>query len=81
MLRTVNNQDVWVSNDENLEIREGTHVRIRIANIQLQPEKLVSCPWPCVLLCLLVDFGLLSACRLTCAIFAADAIGNQDSEC
>jgi hypothetical protein len=41
ILRSVNNQDVWVSETENLEIREDTHVRIRIANIQLQPEKLV----------------------------------------
>jgi hypothetical protein len=43
LLRNVNNQDIWVSEAESLEIREDSHVRIRIANIQLQPEKLVRC--------------------------------------
>jgi DNA-directed RNA polymerase subunit E'/Rpb7 len=43
LLRNINGQDVWVSEmpNEILEIKEDSHVRIRIANIQLQPEKLV----------------------------------------
>ena len=41
VLRNVANQDVWVSEAEGLEVQEGIFVRIRIANIQLQPEKLV----------------------------------------
>ena len=43
LLRNINNQDVWVSETPNeiLEIKEASHVRIRVANVQLQPEKLV----------------------------------------
>lgn len=43
LLRNINNQDVWVSETPNeiLEIKEDSHVRIRVANVQLQPEKLV----------------------------------------
>lgn len=43
LLRNVNGQDVWVSEGESdsVEIKAQSHVRIRIANVQLQPEKLV----------------------------------------
>lgn len=45
VLRNINGHDLWVSEGEkdSVEIKEHSHVRIRIANIQLQPEKLV-CP-------------------------------------
>ena len=66
LLRNIDNQDVWVSEAENLEIREDTHVRIRIANIQLQPEKLVRC------------LATSLCCRLCCACFmqALQCIGH-----
>ena len=43
LLRNVNGQDVWVSEGEtdSVEIKAQSHVRIKIANVQLQPEKLV----------------------------------------
>jgi hypothetical protein len=46
LLRNVNGQDVWVSEGESdsVEIKAQSHVRIRIANVQLQPEKLVCAP-------------------------------------
>eukprot|EP00892_Ulva_mutabilis_P003175 jgi/Ulvmu1/12859/UM098_0044.1 len=42
VLRNINGHDLWVSEGEkdSVEIKEHSHVRIRIANIQLQPEKL-----------------------------------------
>lgn len=64
LLRNIDNQDVWVSEAENLEIREETHVRIRIANIQLQPEKLVRCH--CTLLTLTISHAP-SCCCYCCA--------------
>lgn len=43
VLRNINGHDLWVSEGEkdSVEIKEHSHVRIRIANIQLQAEKLV----------------------------------------
>ena len=57
LLRNANNQDMWVSEADNLEIREDSHVRIRIANIQLQPEKLVRCPLSALQLSLWLVLG------------------------
>jgi protein-arginine kinase len=49
LLRNVNGQDVWVSEGEtdSVEIKSQSHVRIKIANVQLQPEKLVRLCCPC----------------------------------
>ena len=48
VLRNADGQDVWVNEGDigGPDLREFTHVRIRIANVSLQPEKLVRRPWP-----------------------------------
>jgi hypothetical protein len=50
ILRNISGQEIWVSEGEmdSVEIKEQSRVRIRIANIQLQAEKLVRATSRCL---------------------------------